>query len=122
MIPQRVCSVPRLWIVSNGAHTLLCQLQFLLLLQDGFTPLHCAVDEGYSDIAEALVRAGAKVNAADKVGMICFRLAQHACALHCNFCGFWATALTLCFVACSCGCRTVGLTSTELSTWATSRL
>jgi ankyrin repeat protein len=33
----------------------------------GWTPLHSAADKGHDKVAEVLLRAGADVNAADKV-------------------------------------------------------
>jgi len=43
----------------------------LLRFQFGNTPLYRAVNEGYGDIAEVLVCAGADINIANKVSDTC---------------------------------------------------
>ena len=36
-------------------------------MQDGYTPLHCAANDGHAEIASALIEAGADISAANKV-------------------------------------------------------
>jgi hypothetical protein len=53
-------------IISLACGTL--TLLFLgLLLQDGWTPLHCAARAGYTEVVEQLLNADAFVDAADNV-------------------------------------------------------
>jgi hypothetical protein len=68
MFPACVCVPRRLCILIHGTHTVLCNL--LMRLQDGVTLVHLAVDKGHSKIVEIMVKAGADVNVADKVGVM----------------------------------------------------
>jgi hypothetical protein len=67
IFPAYMC-VPRLCILIQGTHTRLCYL--FMRLQDGVSPVHRAIEKGSNTIVEMLVKAGANVNVADKVGVI----------------------------------------------------
>ena len=50
-----------------ATHTVLEGNKWLLLLQDGYTPLHWAAEAGSAEVVELLLGAGAAVDAVTKV-------------------------------------------------------
>ena len=65
-----MCSTLKLQCyVFHTTYAFLCLLLFVLLFQEGFTPLIIAAQEGHVDIVKLLVESGADLNDRTEVCM-----------------------------------------------------
>lgn len=47
--------------------TFLCSAYFLPLIQDGYSPLHAASEEGHANVVDSILKSGANPNLATEV-------------------------------------------------------